>query len=152
MPAVVARASILTAMPRIRSLLPSTIRVWLLVFLASLVPSVRAETPFVVRVEMREFAFRPSTIRMAANQPVRLVLMNRGQIAHQLEAPLLRRIPAVVYDGSLRVETVGLDIVRLQPGGTATIELYPRTRGRFPFACTIEGHKEAGMVGILEVR
>ena len=139
-------------MSRIRSLLPSTTRTWLLVLLASLVPSVRAETSPVVRVEMREFAFRPSTIRIAANQPVRLVLTNRGQIAHPFEAPLLRRIPAVVYDDSLRVETAGLDIVRLQPGGSATIELYLRTRGRFPFACTIEGHREAGMVGTLDVR
>jgi uncharacterized cupredoxin-like copper-binding protein len=26
----------------------------------------------------------------------------------------------------------------------------PRRKGRFPFACTIEGHREAGMVGVLE--
>lgn len=139
-------------MPRIRSLLPSTARMWLLAVLVSLAPPVWGETPLVVRVEMREFAFRPSTIRLTAGRPVRLILTNRGQIAHQFEAPALRRIPAVVSNGSLRVEAMGLDIVRLQPGGTATVELYLQTRGRFPFACTIEGHTEAGMVGIVEVR
>jgi len=127
-------------------------RIWLLVVLASLAPPVRAELPRVVGVEMREFAFRPSTIRLPANRPVRLVLTNRGELAHQLEAPVLRRVPAVAYDASLHIETGGLDVVRLQPGGTATIEVYLRARGRYPFACTIEGHKEAGMVGVLDIR
>jgi len=139
-------------MSRLRALRSPAAGLWLLAVLAFLTPHVQADPAQIVRVEMREFAFRPSTIRLGAGRPVRLVFTNRGQIAHQFEAAALRSVPAVVSHGGLRVETTGLDIVRLQPGGTATLDLYIRSRGRFRFACTIEGHAEAGMVGILELR
>jgi uncharacterized cupredoxin-like copper-binding protein len=127
-------------------------RIWLLATLLMFPPPLAAETIPTVRVEMTEFRFRPSGIRLPVNRPVRLILTNRGQLAHQLDAPVLRRVPVVIYDDSLHVETGGVDIVRLDPGKTATLDLFLRTIGRFPFACTIEGHKEAGMVGTLEVR
>jgi hypothetical protein len=44
--------------------------------------SAGAETPAIVRVDMREFTFRPATIHLTAGRPVRLVLVNQGQIAH----------------------------------------------------------------------
>ena len=109
-------------------------------------------TPAVIRIEMEEFVFRPSVIRVTAGRPVRLVFANRGQIAHQFETDYLRQIPAHVMDVTLSVEASGLDLVRLAPGGSATVEFLPRRRGRFIFACTIEGHREAGMHGVLEVR
>ena len=127
-------------------------RIWLLAMLLLFPPPLAAQSIPTVRVEMTEFRFRPSSIRLAANRPVRLVLTNRGQLAHQLDAPVLRHAPPVIYDDSLHVETGSLEILRLDPGKTATLELFLRTPGRFPFACTIEGHKEAGMVGVLEVR
>jgi len=42
--------------------------------------------------------------------------------------------------------------VRLNPDGTAWLEFVPRRRCRFTFACTLEGHREAGMAGTLDVR
>jgi uncharacterized cupredoxin-like copper-binding protein len=80
------------------------------------------------------------------------VFTNRGQIAHQFETDYLRQIPARIADVTLSVEASGLDVVRLAPGSTATVEFLPRRRGRFTFACTIEGHREVGMHGVLEVR
>jgi len=46
----------------------------------------------------------------------------------------------------------GDGLVRLDPGGSSRLEFLPRRKGRFAIACTIEGHREAGMHGILEVR
>jgi len=108
--------------------------------------------PVTIRIEMVEFAFHPSVIQLPAGRPVRLVFANRGQIAHQFESDYVRQIPARVMDATLSVEAPGLDHVRLAPGSSATVEFLPRTRGRFTFACTIEGHREAGMHGIIEVR
>jgi len=127
-------------------------RLWLCALAAVLLPAAEAATPAVIRVEMREFAFQPATLRVPAGRPVRLVLVNRGQIAHQIEAPALRTIPATVVSGAVYVESPGLEIVRVQPGGSATVHILLRRPGRFPFACTIEGHTEAGMTGILDVR
>jgi uncharacterized cupredoxin-like copper-binding protein len=49
-------------------------------------------------------------------------------------------------------EAAGLDLIRLNPGRTARLEFLPRRTGRFVFACTLEGHREAGMQGTLDVR
>jgi uncharacterized cupredoxin-like copper-binding protein len=117
------------------------------------VPAAHAVQPLrTLRIEMTEFRFRPAVIRLTAGQPVRLVLSNRGQIAHQFVTDYLREVPVTIADETTHVESRGLDIVRLEPSASATIEFVPRVRGRFVFACTIEGHREAGMVGVLEVR
>lgn len=102
-------------------------------------------------VEMVEFAFHPATIRVKVGQSVTLRFVNRGQIAHQFVADFLRTVPVVVNDSRMRAEAPGLDALRLQPGESATIQFVPRQRGRFQFACTIEGHREAGMQGVLQI-
>jgi uncharacterized cupredoxin-like copper-binding protein len=106
----------------------------------------------VIRVQMTEFAFRPSVIRLAAGAEAKIELVNQGQIAHQFDAPVLRTVPVSVVGGDAHVEAPGLEFLRVQPGGRAQLRFVPRRRGRFPFACTIEGHAEAGMTGVLEVR
>ena len=105
-----------------------------------------------VEVEMVEFAFRPRIIRLEAGQPARIVLRNRGQIAHQFVTDYLRAVAVRLSSHTLDVEAPGLDLVRVDPGGSARLEFLPRRKGRFTVACTIEGHREAGMHGILEVR
>jgi uncharacterized cupredoxin-like copper-binding protein len=106
----------------------------------------------VVRITMREFAFQPSVVRLAPGQTVRLVLANEGQIAHQFESAYLRAVPVRVGDDRLSVDAPGLGAARLNPEGAAWLEFVPRRRGRFGFACTLEGHREAGMAGTLDVR
>ena len=105
-----------------------------------------------VDIEMLEFAFRPRTIHLKVGMPVRLTLRNRGQIAHQLEAGYLRQVDVRLLNDVLHLEAPGLYVARLNPGGSAALEFLPRRKGRFAFACTIEGHREAGMTGVLEVR
>ncbi len=101
---------------------------------------------------MREFAFRPAIIRLIADRPVRLTLVNRGQIAHQFETAYLRGLNVRIVSNGMYLEAPELDLIRLDPGGTARLEFLPRKRGRYVFFCTIEGHREAGMQGVLEVR
>lgn len=101
---------------------------------------------------MTEFAFHPATISLTAGQSIRLVFANRGQLAHQFETDYLHTLPVRITDESTLVEAPGLTVVRVEPAAAASLEFYPRRRGRFTFACTIEGHKEAGMRGILEVK
>jgi len=105
-----------------------------------------------VRIEMTEFAFRPATVRIPVGRPVRLTLTNRGQIAHQFETDYLRKTWVRMTNESAYVETNGLDFMGVQPGAWGRLEFMPRRIGRFAFLCTIEGHQEAGMQGVLEVR
>jgi uncharacterized cupredoxin-like copper-binding protein len=123
----------------------------LIVAAALLGPGVPAASPAdTLMVEMREFAFRPAVLRVRAGHPITLRLVNRGQIAHQFEADALKGVALTVSDEQVRLEGLRFEILRLQPGASAAVSFTPRQKGRFPFACTIEGHREAGMVGILE--
>jgi len=106
----------------------------------------------IIEIQMTEFAFRPAVIQLDGGRPVRLVFINRGQIAHQFESAFLRGLPLTIIDDALHVETRGLDLIRLDPAKSARVEFLPRQRGRFVFACTIEGHQEAGMRGTIDVR
>ncbi len=112
-------------------------------------PASQAAGP--VKVEMVEFAFRPAVIRVRAGQMITVNLVNRGQIAHQFQTEALRGLAVTVTDVQMHLETSSLEILRLQPGAFAAVWFTPRRKGRFRFACTIEGHREAGMEGILEV-
>lgn len=105
----------------------------------------------VLVVEMREFAFRPAIIRMQVGRPVALRLENRGQIAHQFETEALHGLALTVSDTQLLIEGSSFEILRLQPGASAAVRFTPRRKGRVQFACTIEGHREAGMIGVWEV-
>lgn len=117
------------------------------------VPAVAsAETATSVRIEMRDFRFLPATVQLAVGRPATLRFVNRGQLAHQFDTGYLRALSVTVADENVRVEAPGLDYLRLQPGGAASLQFVPRRRGRFEFACTIEGHREAGMKGVIVVR
>jgi uncharacterized cupredoxin-like copper-binding protein len=111
-----------------------------------------AEPAATIRIQMREFSFAPSVITLPAGRPVRLMLVNRGQLAHQFETDYLRNLPVDLSSSTLRVEARGLDRVRLAPEESVLLEFLPGRRGRFTFACTIEGHREAGMHGVLDIR
>ena len=115
-------------------------------------PPPGADAPQTVRIEMTEFAFRPAVISVVAGRAVLLRFVNRGQLAHQFETQYLQALPVRIADDSTLVEAPGATFVRLEPAAAASIEFYPTRRGRFAFACTIEGHREAGMRGTLEVK
>ncbi len=125
-----------------------------LVFLGALLPPARAVAQGVVTVHitMTEFAFHPAAVRLHAGLRVRLVLINRGQIAHQFDAAYLYDTPVRVADAVISIDAPGAGAVRLNPDGTVRIEFVPTRRGRYAFACTLEGHREAGMSGTLDVR
>lgn len=129
-------------------------RLLLVVVLGSLAMSVGspAFSSPVMRVAMTEFTFRPSVIRMTVGVPMTIEFVNRGQLAHQFDAPILRGAAVTVIDATMQVDARGLEFVRVQPNGRTRLRIMIRTRGRFPFACTIEGHAEAGMKGVLDVR
>ena len=111
-----------------------------------------AQAPSTIRIEMAEYFFRPATIHLIGGRPARLVLVNRGQIAHQFETAYLQALSVRIVSDPLEVEATGLGFVRLDPGGVARLEFVPRRTGRFVFFCGIEGHREAGMQGFVQVR
>jgi len=87
-----------------------------------------------ITVTANEFAFEPSAIRARAGQHVTVVFRNEGALSHNLTIP------------SLDVHTA-----TVQTGSSDRITFTAPESGTYRFWCTVPGHKEAGMVGHVDV-
>lgn len=95
-------------------------------------PAVDGPTSPQLEVRAGEMAYEPDAVAVEAGE-VDVVLHNEGSMLHDL-----------------RIEDEPL-VVEATPGetGTGQVELEP---GSYQFFCSISGHREAGMEGVLEVR
>ncbi len=84
-------------------------------------------------VELADFTFRPGVVRVRAGEPVNLRLLNTGRVPHDLYVPDLDFRAAVA------------------PGQEVVAGLVANRPGTYEFYCTVPGHREAGMRGVLVV-
>jgi plastocyanin len=70
-----------------------------------------------IRIEMSEFAFRPAALTLTPGRPVRLVLVNEGQIAHQFETAYLRALPVRIVGDTLHAEMPRARVHPVEPRG-----------------------------------
>ena len=118
-----------------------------------------------VVVDASEFKFAPATIRVPAGKPVKIVLNNGGRIEHEI---LIRDLPGKIMatqaphemhsSGEAGMKAMSEDAeagrfhVHAGPGDQASEVFQADAPGTYDFACEIPGHKEAGMVGRIEVQ
>jgi plastocyanin len=93
-----------------------------------------------VKIVATDLKFTPATIQAKVGQPIKVTFENKGVIEHDLTFPTLK---ADKPAGALKVVA--------RPGQTATLELTPTAKGTYEYVCTIPGHKEAGMKGVITV-
>lgn len=86
-----------------------------------------------VRIEATEFSFRPDRPTVEADQAFNLTLANRGAALHDIVVP-----------------DIGLHLV-VRAGDTVSSGARIREPGEYAFWCTVPGHAERGMTGILVV-
>jgi len=84
-----------------------------------------------VTVVARDLSFSPEEVGVPAGQTVNLVLRNEGAVFHDLTLP----------DLGFRLSA--------SPGQEASAALTVPAPGRYPFFCSVPGHRQAGMVGVL---
>ena len=118
--------------------------------------AVAPAAPREIRIEMVDtMRYEPSAIEVTAGETVRLVVVNRGRVHHELVigtptelAKHAREMAAAKgkhhhhSDGALRVA----------PGATAVVNRTFTDAGELGIACFEPGHFEAGMRGTLSVR
>lgn len=109
-----------------------------------------------VRLVARDIAYDPGTIRATVGEPVVISLQNVGALDHDLNVD---RIP--VRDVQVQDALAGAHghpatpsslHVAASPGKVGTVRFTPTAAGTYEVWCAVPGHREAGMVAILEVR
>jgi uncharacterized cupredoxin-like copper-binding protein len=109
-------------------------------------------------VTATELKFSPSRLSVKAGSPVQITLKNKGTAEHDF---VISGMPAKNIDDDTRsgshdgehdhsAET-GVIAGHAKPGATARIWFTPVERGRYEFYCSVTGHREAGMVGVITV-
>ena len=87
-----------------------------------------------VTVEADEFSFDPDRITVQRGDKLIITFENNGDISHNFG----------ISEYGVRTDTI-------EPGEEDTITFIANKRGTFDFFCSVQGHKEAGMEGELEV-
>lgn len=100
-----------------------------------------------------EMRFIPDAITVMSGETVKIMLANRGRIAHEMvlgsaaelqqHAAMMRKFPAMTHAAPY--------LAHVSPGGGAEIVWRFNRPGTFDFACLIPGHSEAGMTGRVSV-
>ncbi|HET8525587.1 MAG TPA: multicopper oxidase domain-containing protein [Actinomycetota bacterium] len=85
-------------------------------------------------VSLTEFAIVPGEIDVPPGEPLSFVVSNDGTAPHTF----------AVETGSDTVETP-----QIQPGESATLEVPALDTGHYKTLCTVPGHAEAGMIGMV---
>ncbi|WP_271078182.1 plastocyanin/azurin family copper-binding protein [Aurantiacibacter sp. MUD61] len=101
-----------------------------------------------VDVEIDSFSFEPRTLRLAAGEPVVLVLTNVSDGRHNFSAPGFFAASRIAqYDASVITDGE----VEVAPGDSVELRLIP-AMGGYDVDCTHFGHSLAGMTGSIVVR
>lgn len=97
--------------------------------------------------------FAPDRLDVRQGETVRIVLSNEGKIRHEFvlgtqseldeHAALMAKFPNMQHDAPY--------MAHVQPGKTGEIVWTFNRAGEFAFACLINGHYQAGMVGTVSV-
>jgi uncharacterized cupredoxin-like copper-binding protein len=132
--------------PSIRRLLTALC----LLFLAACGPSTQA--PSGVRVAASEFRFEPASLTLKANAPTTLTFKNAGQTLHDLTIVSGPGIPTpdAHPSGDHMTEKQPYHVAA-EAGKETTLPLN-LPAGSYTFICSVQGHKELGMQGTIEVQ
>ena len=105
-----------------------------------------------ITVEMSELKYEPMRLSVKAGQPAEVTVRNVGTADHDfvvagLPAKDVKRVTAGHGGHGGGDEIVG----HARPGQAVTVRFTPLRTGDFDIFCSLPGHREGGMVGVLTV-
>ena len=111
-------------------------------------PTLNGEAPVAtLKLDMRDIAYSVEELRAPAGSVFAIEMRNRGVIEHDFT------IDVFTGDASpIALESEEYDVhVLLDRGESATLVLRVPGAGTIDFYCTIPGHREVGMEGVLVI-
>ena len=112
-----------------------------------------AQTPDVKVVATDQLKFEPASLTVRAGQPVRVSLENPGALAHDftIVGMPVKDIKNAMDDHMGHSAEAGKIMGDLPAKHQAEVAFTPTQAGTYEFYCSVPGHKEAGMKGMLKV-
>ncbi len=120
-------------------------------------PGVSQAAATEINVEATDFAYNPISVTVPAGQPVTLTLNNDGKVEHDFVVDKINVTDVETSDNGPAAhhqmgELPEYDLhFFAKAGDTAVINFTALEPGTYEVFCSIEGHKEAGMIGKLIV-
>jgi uncharacterized cupredoxin-like copper-binding protein len=107
-------------------------------------------------VDATDFAYAPASITVPAGEPVSLTLKNMGKVEHDFVIDKINVTDIQASDSGPaehhHMNTPEYDLhFFVRAGDTANLKFTAMEPGTYEIFCSIEGHKEAGMIGELIV-
>lgn len=108
-------------------------------------------------VEMTDFTYSPSSLKIPAGQPVTLTVNNTGNIEHDFVVEKIAAATKVIEDnGSDAHHAHGAEQsydlhISARPGEASVVQVTVSEPGTYKIFCSVEGHEQAGMIGELTV-
>ena len=110
-------------------------------------------------VSAKEFSYTPATLEVASGQPVEITLQNTGSVEHDFSITEIDLAGSPTSTGETQSGHMMSGMgeqpklhVAAAAGGQGTLTFTPTKPGQYQFYCTVAGHKEAGMTGMLTVK
>jgi uncharacterized cupredoxin-like copper-binding protein len=109
-------------------------------------------------VTANEFSFGSNALEVSKGQPVEITFENKGTVEHDFSIRDIDLAEQPTATGDTHMS--GGHMMADQPkvhvaaaaGSRGTLTFTPTKPGQYEFYCTVAGHKEAGMVGVLTVK
>lgn len=120
-----------------------------------------APEPKALTLIATDIAYDTEQIEAAVGQPVQLTLENQGVLEHDfsiVEIPLSGEVEMLEEPGEMADHEMGHaedepDVhIAVPTTDRGTIEFTPTAAGEYVYYCTVSGHREAGMEGVLVVK
>ena len=121
-----------------------------------------APPPQAITLVATDIAYDAERIEVGAGQTIRLTLDNQGVLEHDFniieiplsgEATVTEAAGEMAGHGDLGHAADEPAVHVAAPGGDqAGVEFMPTAPGDYEFYCTVSGHREAGMHGVLVVK
>tara|TARA_R110002049_G_scaffold118604_1_gene272623 strand:+ start:7 stop:546 length:540 start_codon:yes stop_codon:yes gene_type:complete len=107
-----------------------------------------------IPVEMNDnMRFTPANVTVKAGETVRFFIVNKGKIPHEMvigtaeeideHADMMKKMPGMAHKEANQIT--------LAPGQRGALVWQFAKTGTVTYACLVPGHKEAGMVGTIDV-
>ncbi len=108
-------------------------------------------------LELSDFAYDQTSITIPADQPVQITLVNNGLVEHdfvieKIDADVVLRQNGGTAAHQMHGQEEEFDVhASAQTGETTILEITVHEAGTYEIFCSVEGHKEAGMIAELIV-